>query len=235
MAVLSYGATAGSEDLIAAFTKFANTHFKPNVPINPSQILVTNGVSPLLDLLPFAVCDPGEAMLYTTPAYGMFKHNIEARNSIEIVEVPCPDDFDQFVAGNAETLIEMFESALKTTQAKGLVVKAVLICNPCNPLGRCYSRVSLEQIVGFCGRNNLHLISDEIYSMSVFSTLESTGKGAILDGFTSVLSLKEGDGFDSRNVHVLYGASKDWGLGGLRMGFLMTRNTLVWEAVRRLW
>lgn len=233
--VLRYGGTAGSDALLAAVSKFINKQFHPSQPTHPSQIMATNGVTAILDMLPFAVCDPGEGIMYTTPGYGMFKHDIESRNSIKIVEVPCADGFDQFSAQNADVLIDMFESALRQASKKGIVVKAILICNPCNPLGRCYSRSSLIQLAKFCSRNNLHLISDEIYAMSVFSSPdENSSHRPALDGFTSVLAIDQEADVDGRNMHILYGASKDFGLGGLRLGFLITRNDVLKEACRRL-
>lgn len=227
---LPYGATAGSDGLLKAVAGFINHHFHPSAPILPSHVLVTNGVTPLLDFLPFAICDPGDGIMYTTPVYGMFPHDMNSRNDIQIIPVTCPDGFDQFKASNASTLIAMFDSELQRAKERGIMTKCVLICNPCNPLGRAYSRETLVALARWCAREGLHLVSDEIYAMSVFPSRDGE-----LDGFTSVLSIAEQACIDGRNIHVLYGASKDFGLGGLRLGFLVTRNENLKEAVRRLW
>ena len=171
--------------------------------------------------------------MYMTPAYGMFKPDMQSRNNIEVIEVPCHEGFDPFIAENANDLVEMFNIALKNASERHVRVKAVLICNPCNPLGRCYSRATLIQISQFCVNHQLHLISDEIYAMSVFPSYGiAIGSQKQLDCFNSVLSVAQDAGMD--NLHVLYGASKDWGLGGLRLGFLITSNTALKECCRRI-
>jgi aspartate/methionine/tyrosine aminotransferase len=43
-----------------------------------------------------------------------------------------------------------------------------IVCNPQNPLGRTYPRETLLQYARFCEQNDLHLVSDEIYAMSVY-------------------------------------------------------------------
>lgn len=178
-------------------------------------------------MLPFAVCDSGDGIMYTTPNYGMFKHDIETRNGIEIVEVPCEEQFDQFSANNADELILKFESALKVASQRGILVRAVLLCNPSDPLRICYSTVTLIGLARFCAQNQLHLISDEIYAISSFP---NNG----LEDFTSVLSIDTEAGVNNRNIHVLYGVFKDFGLDGLRLGFLITRNDVLKEACLQL-
>ena len=227
----------GSAALGTAISKFVNKYFSPTISVDPSQIIITNGVTALLDMLAFSICDAGEGIMYTTPTYGMFSHDLQARNEIKIVEIPTEDTFDQFSAASADELIERVHTALKTAIGEGIVVKAVLICNPSNPLGRCYSRSTLIRLAQFCAVNELHLISDEIYAMSVFSGADDGNTFAeeeVMDGFTSALSIDNETGVDGRNIHVLYGAAKDFGLGGLHLGMLFTKNMVLWEACRRL-
>ncbi|KAJ9136657.1 Aspartate aminotransferase [Pleurostoma richardsiae] len=223
-----YGSVAGSLALTRAVAALVNDHFAPTEPVDSACIMGTNGVTALLDIVSFAACDAGEAIMYTTPAYGMFHPDLTSRNGIRVVEVPCEEDFDQFTADNSDALIKRLEAAYQRASKAGITVRAMLLCNPCNPLGRCYSRTTLAKLAAFCGRHQLHLISDEIYALSV------TPAESMLDGFTSVLSLDRETGLDPRGVHVLYGASKDWGLGGLRLGFLITRSAVFKEACRRL-
>jgi len=70
-------------------------------------------------------------------------------------------------------------------------------------IGRCYTPESLKALFAFCGKHNIHLISDEIYALSVYDSCEP---GAV--PFTSVLSLEKEGLIEERYVHVLYGMSK---------------------------
>lgn len=173
--------------------------------------------------------------MYPTPSYGMFRHNLQSRSGLEVIEVPA-DDFDQFLAGNAENLIERFDTARIAASKRGIHVKVLLITNPHNPLGRCYSRHTLIKLAQFCSKYRLHLVSDEIYAMSTFSHPEQTTveAGETMDQFTSALTIQHEVGVIENNIHIFYGASKDFGLGGLRLGMLITRNTDFLETTRRL-
>lgn len=82
----------------------------------------------------------------------------------------------------------------------------------------------LNEYLKFCARNNLHLITDEVYALSSYSTPYNTN--AV--NFTSVLSLPSLSGpaplMPTENIHLLYGMSKDFSTNGLRIGCLVTRN-----------
>ena len=77
-----------------------------------------------------------------------------------------------------------------------------ILCNPQNPLGRTYPRSTLIAYAKWCEANDVHLVSDEIYAMSVYdSPNPATGKQ---EGFTSLMSLREGElgeGYDRARLH----------------------------------
>jgi aspartate/methionine/tyrosine aminotransferase len=88
------------------------------------------------------------------------------------------------------------------------------MCNPNNPLGRCYPKSVLAECLRFCQEKDIHLISDEIYALSVFDALDHTEAAP----FESVLSLDlELVGCDLGRVHTIWSMSKDFGCSGLRM------------------
>jgi len=66
----------------------------------------------------------------------------------------------------------------------------------------------------------MHLVVDEIYAMSTLT--DNNNDDADITPFTSILSNSS-----QQNVHCLYGMSKDFNMGGLRMGFLVTRNPVI--------
>ncbi|PVH77471.1 PLP-dependent transferase [Cadophora sp. DSE1049] len=226
---LQYGSTAGSPKLLAGIAQYVNDHFHPSVEISPSQIMATNGVSALISTLVFNICDAGEGIMYPVPEYGMFAHDAKAQNQVEIVEVMMAKVGDRFHADQSELVLEEFRSAHREAAENGIKVRAILLSNPCNPLGRSYSRKTLVAIAKYCAQEGMHFISDEIYAMSSISR-----SAANLDSFTSVLSLEEDEGVSLQNIHCLSGASKDFGMGGLRLGWLVTRNDALKLTVRKL-
>lgn len=81
----------------------------------------------------------------------------------------------------------------------------------------------------FCAANNIHLISDEIYALSIFATPEPATP------FTSLLSIPvseirspstAGPADDPAGLfHTEYGLAKDFGAAGLHLGALVTSNS----------
>ena len=79
---------------------------------------------------------------------------------------------------------------------------------------------TLKEFISFCGRKQLHFISDEIYAKSLFAN------PALLSAapFISTLALDYGELIDPSLVHILYGASKDFCANGMRLGLVCTKN-----------
>lgn len=213
-------------ELSEAVSGFVNRKFNPARPVNADDILVTNGVTSLIDLMAFGMCEPEEGIMVITPTYMMFPHDVCARTGVRLIPVNLDNMDDQFDARCSSTLIQAMEKAYSSAREGGTNPKALLLCNPSNPCGRTYPRPTLVDVARFCGRRGMHLLSDEIYAMSSFSE----------EPFTSVLSIPDDParGVFAENIHCMYGASKDFGCGGLRLGFLVTRNGLLWKSVRRL-
>jgi 1-aminocyclopropane-1-carboxylate synthase len=52
-----------------------NSYFSPHTPIEPSNVLVANGVSAICGMLGFIVGDPGDGVLLMRPIYGKFEND----------------------------------------------------------------------------------------------------------------------------------------------------------------
>lgn len=60
------------------------------------------------------------------------------------------------------------------------------------------------ELMKFCGRHGIHLISDEIYALSSFENPDAPDAPV----FTSILSVENDGHIDPSLVHVMYGMSK---------------------------
>lgn len=67
----------------------------------------------------------------------------------------------------------------------------------------------------FCEKNDIHMISDEIYALSVYDT------GCDLPTFTSSMSIDQTGLIDKDRLHILYGMSKVGACSMLRRSWLM--------------
>lgn len=98
--------------------------------------------------------------------------------------------------------VKSYEKALQQAKGKGAKVTWLMLCNPHNPTGACFSREALVALVELAVKHQIHLVSDEIYALSVYRDIPSR------PNFTSVLSLDLERMNASKLVHVLYGLSK---------------------------
>jgi aspartate/methionine/tyrosine aminotransferase len=102
-------------------------------------------------------------------------------------------------------------------------VRALLLCHPHNPLGRCYSRATIIALMRLCQKYRIHLISDEIYALSVWENTADKLE-TIPTPFESALSIDTKDIIDPALIHVLWGLSKDFGANGMRIGVIVSQN-----------
>ncbi|KAK6085909.1 ACC synthase [Seiridium cupressi] len=231
--MLSYGAVSGGPGLLKAMAAFFNRHFRPSSLLTKEHIIAANGVTSLIDLIAWTLCNPGEAIIYPTPTFYMLDYDTTVRSDVKAVPVSCSHIRDQFVSSSADALVAALEAAVDVQAKQGVRCRVLFICNPANPQGRCYSQKTLSALARFCTRRDMHLVADEIYAMSQFRLPGHSA--AELDEFSSVLSIPDDGKLTTHaNAHCLYGMSKDFNMGGLRMGFLVTRNKEVLAAARRV-
>ncbi|WP_320151183.1 MalY/PatB family protein [uncultured Tolumonas sp.] len=120
-------------------------------------ILYTSGVVPALSAILRAVTNPGDKVLVQTPVYNCFFSSIRNMGS-EILENP---------------LIQIdgrFEMDFADLEQKASLpgVKALLLCNPHNPVGRAWTATELRRLGEICQRYKVLMISDEIHCDLVF-------------------------------------------------------------------
>lgn len=195
------------------------------VTFDPNHIVLTAGATSANETLMFCLAEQGEAFLLPTPYYPGFDRDLKWRTGVEIVPIQC----------NSSNSFQITEAALRQAyedaKKRNLRVKGVLVTNPSNPLGTTMSRSELNLLVDFIKeKNDMHLISDEIYSGTVFSS----------PGFVSVMEvLKERNDVVTDNgvwnrVHVVYSLSKDLGLPGFRVGAIYSENDTVVAAATKM-
>ncbi|EFW18122.1 ACC synthase [Coccidioides posadasii str. Silveira] len=207
--------------LTVPIARHINTHFKPCTPISSSHIVIANGVTAVNDLLGYVLADPNDAIMINRPIYGKFGLDFGCRGDVGVVYADT-EPLEVF----SVDVVKKYEEAIVTADKGGVKVRAMLITNPHNPLGRCYPPETLRELMRFCHRRNIHFISDEIYALSVFDSGET---GTI--PFTSALAIDPTGLLDENYIHVMYGMAKDFSAPGLKLGFLISKNADVRKGV----
>jgi 1-aminocyclopropane-1-carboxylate synthase len=208
---------AGSTRLKVAISQFLNRHFVPITPIQPSHLFITNGVSSAIEHLSWAFAEPSEGILLGKPYYGQFIPDLALRPAVEVV----PVDFNgRDPLGSAA--VENYEQALQQFQSRtGKKVRALVLCHPHNPLGRCYPKKTIVELMRLCQKYHMHLISDEIYGLSTWDNHIDTCPAP--SKFQSVLSIDTEGIVDPRLIHAIWGMSKDFGANGIRVGAIISQ------------
>lgn len=128
-------------------------------------------------------------------------------SEVRPIGVVVPSLEDSFGPALLSALEESYENA-------PCPIKALVLANPHNPLGRPYSRSILEQCMAFCQRRNIHLVSDEVFALSSFVSPDFTNP----EPFVSCLSIDPSSvGCDPQRIHVVWSMSKDLSASGVRL------------------
>ena len=111
-----------------------------------------------------AVCEPGDAVIFNTPAYPPF-FKAPLSFALKSVENPLARDVD----GQYQVDFERFEAQIRENK-----VKAFILCNPQNPTGRVFTRQELEQFAAICLRHQVTILSDEIHCDIIYDGRKHT-------------------------------------------------------------
>ncbi|WP_423152912.1 MalY/PatB family protein [Serratia ureilytica] len=187
----------------AAMDWFSKRH---NLQLKREWFTSVEGVVPGLALLIQMLSNPGDAVVIQGPYYGSFAKIItmNGRNVIENPLTESPQGY-QFDFAQLESCFRQHTPPL------------LLLCNPHNPTGRCWTHDELTQLMTLCRAHGVTVISDEIWA------------DLLLPGhaFTSVLHL---DKDCLEHVIAATAASKTFGLSSLRISNFLIPNARMREA-----
>ena len=178
------------------------------VEVDPGSIVISSGVHPGLISTLNTVCDPGTKVLMMSPTYNGFWSDLRWSRTIAN-ESPMINK-----NGVYEIDWDDFESRLTPDTA------AILLCNPQNPTGNCWSPEDLLKIGTLCLENQVTVLSDEIHC-------DFITKG---QKYTPFASLPDED---IVNNSLTYKAiSKTFSLSGQKNAYFFSTNPVLLERVK---
>lgn len=208
--------SSGTLRLYTAVANLLNTRFETATPVTTEQVISFGGCGPALEHFTRTIGDPGDHILIAAPYYKGFDSDLMTTNNV----VPIGVDIPLGVLGSAAE-VSYLEEKLYQCKKEGKIVKGVILCNPHNPLGRCYTREAVLAYAQFCERHNLHLLSDEIYALSVFPSKDVPLPNRFVSALSFDFSKHE---VNPGRVHVVYGMSKDFAANGFRIGVIISQH-----------
>lgn len=191
-----FGYTAAQKECLEAVKGWQGR--RNNWDIDISWIVPSAGVVTAISFTILALTDPGDSILIFSPVYDPFFKVIKNTNRRLV-------DLHLIKNGNSYD-IDFWN--LEKELAAG--VRAVILCNPHNPVGRVWSDEDLWKIAGLCRKYNVYILSDDVHGdITLFGNV-----------YTPIGKLKEAE-----DLSVTFTAiSKTFNMAGLGSSTLIIPN-----------
>ena len=148
-----YASVPGTPELRRAVA--ARVQDRTGVPTNHKNVLITPGGQAGLFAAILCATDPGDGVVHLDPYYATYPTSIRAASCVPMpIKTGPENDFQP----SAADLNSCRDGAC-----------AFLMNSPNNPAGTVYSAATMEAIAGYVQRNELTLISDEVYDTQIWS------------------------------------------------------------------
>jgi aspartate/methionine/tyrosine aminotransferase len=202
-----YNPNLGLDDLRAALADYATRlHGRP---IGAGRIAVTSAGVNALMLISQVLLDPGDTVAMVTPVWP----NLPAMPSImgaTVRRVPLACRDGRWTL-DLQRLLDAAHSA-----------KVVCVNSPNNPTGWVMAQADWRELLAFCRRHGVWLVSDDAYERLVFDPEVTLGDGATQRATGLLGEVEAGDRFVSANTF-----SKTWSMTGWRLGWMVAPEAFV--------
>ncbi|BCY08301.1 pyridoxal phosphate-dependent aminotransferase [Actinoplanes sp. L3-i22] len=174
-------------------------------PVEPSQVIVTNGGKQGVYQAFAALLDPGDEVLIPAPFWTTYPEAVRLAGGVP-------------VAVNSDESTGYLVSADRLEAARTPRTKVLLMCSPSNPTGAVYAREQLSEIGNWALENELFVVTDEIYKNLVYGDAQFHSLPALVPGLAD------------RTI-VLDGVSKTFAMTGWRVGWMTGPKDLIGAAL----
>jgi cystathionine beta-lyase len=187
---------------------------KFNWTIKPEWIVLTPGVIPALSVAVRSITHPGDEIMLQEPVYFPFFHVVTAsgcqmvNNGLKLIDGRYEMDY-----ADLESKFQP-KVGMRATHSR---VKALILCNPQNPVGRLWSRGELSRMGEIVIRHDAIVISDEIHCEILYQGYKHTPFASISEEF-------------AQHSIVCMAPSKTFNLAGLEASSIIIPNRKLRES-----
>ena len=160
--------------------------------ISEDQVVIGPGAKPFLFMTSLAIVRPGDEVIYPSPGFPSYEAMIRTAGG---TPVPATLDASNHFALTSDTIRRRLTPR----------TRMIILNSPSNPTGAVISGAELQAIASLAVKNDLWVLSDEIYRELTYTDRE----------YDSILSC---DGMEERTI-VVDGFSKSYAMTGWRLGY----------------
>lgn len=188
-----YSPTPGLPELREAIV--VKTRRDSNYEITVDQVLVTNGGKQAVYQAFATIIEDGDEVLLPSPYWTTYPECIKLAGGV-CVEVFADESQNYLVS------VEQLETA-RTSKTK-----AILFCSPSNPTGSVYSPEQVKAIGEWALKNNIWVISDEIYEHLLYDGATAPSMPVLVPGLADTCI-------------IVNGVAKTYAMTGWRVGWMI--------------
>ena len=201
---IKYTPSSGTPELKAAVLDYTQQHYGRKYELN--QVIVSAGAKQALFNFLLAAVDPGDEVIFPAPYWVSYPEMVRMAGGKPVI-----------VHGTQGGLGVSANDILNAVTPR---TKVILINSPCNPSGQIYSEEFIRTVVEFAEQKNIFLVMDDIYHQLVFDGKKTPNSCAYAK--------------EAKNLVIINGVSKLYGLTGLRIGWAVCANNELIGAMGRI-
>ena len=193
-----YSPAAGLESLRQVIAKTTKDY--SGFEINSDNVIVSNGGKQSILTAFLSTLDPGDEVIIPAPYWTTYPEAVKIAGGTPVfVETEKSNNF--------KVTVEQLE------KSKSKNTKMLVWCSPSNPTGVVYSKEEAEEIYEWIFKNDLWILSDELYEHLVYEG-ETSPSPAIYDP-------------ELKNTIIVNGVSKSYSMTGWRVGWLIGNKSVI--------
>jgi aspartate/methionine/tyrosine aminotransferase len=179
----------------------AKTARDSGYPVDPSQVLITNGGKQAVYNTFATLLDPGDEVIVIAPYWTTYPEAIQLAGGVPVYVQT--DETTGYLA-----TVDQVEAA-RTERTKVL-----LFVSPSNPTGAVYPPSEVEAIGRWAAENGLFVVTDEIYEHLTYGDAKHVSMATVVPEL--------GD-----RVIILNGVAKTYAMTGWRVGWMIAANDII--------
>jgi aspartate aminotransferase len=193
-----YSPAAGLESLRQIIAK--TTKGYSGFEIDLDNVIVSNGGKQSILTAFLSTLDPGDEVIIPAPYWTTYPEAVKIAGG-------TPVFIETEKSNNFKVTVEQLE------KSKSQNTKMLVWCSPSNPTGVVYTKEEAEEIYEWIFKNDLWILSDELYEHLVYEG-ETSPSPAIYDP-------------ELKNTIIVNGVSKSYSMTGWRVGWLIGNKSVI--------